>query len=96
MACLDREEGACKEKVKGQVDLEREIGKRRGPMAGSPLQSSESGGSREPWLELWGQRREVWRCTQVAMPDAVWSRRRKIGDAVRGHGWSCVDRRGNT
>ena len=57
----------------------------------------------EEWRGSWGAvvgalgtEEEVWRCTQVAMPDAVWSRRRKIGDAVRGHGWSCVDKEEGT
>lgn len=43
-----------------------------------------------------GTEEEVWRCTQVAVADAVWSRRRKIGDEVGGHGWSCVDREEGT
>lgn len=30
----------------------------------------------------------VWRCTQVAVADALWSRRRKTGDEVRDHVWT--------
>ena len=67
-------------------------------MAGSPLHkaSEERRGSRGAVVGALGTEEEVWRCTQVAMPDAVWSRRRKIGDAVRGHGWSCVDKEEGT
>ena len=47
-------------------------------MAGSPLHKASeerrgSRGSRGAVVGALGTEEEVWRCTQVAMPDAVWS-----------------------
>lgn len=67
-------------------------------MAGSPLYKADKEwrGSRGAVVGALGTEEEVWRCTQVAVPDAVWSRRRKIGDAVGQWVELCGQGGGNT